>query len=422
MSLSMFLSLPMALSAQPVPSKPEQLPRAAADDEFRVTSEFPGGSGLIQAIDGDEQVVRIIPTQHRGRGWNCWWCIRVSGLKIGQTLTVDVQEGHSGRWSQPERATYSDGTTWKHSPPGRQLKNRTIYVLKPPGPTVTVAWGPPFLPADAQQLCRRLAQASPHAEEFTLCRTRGGRLVYALKVMEGKDHPDRFGVWINARQHAWESGSSWVAAGLARWLISDDPKAAALRRQAVVIVVPIMDLDSVAEGAGGKNQKPHDHNRDWGKRPHWRATAAAMKWISERDVQKQFDLYLDLHNPGWTARTPFYMVSQRARAQPQRARNLNWFLEDSRQEITGPLRFQGYVQETGPQYDPLWKSMSSNWAVTNTQAHVVGLTLETAWNTPHSTPEGYQTVGRQLGLAVQRYLQRNPRAPQTNALPQGQAE
>ena len=35
--------------------------------------------------------------------------------------------------------------------------------------------------------------------------------------------------------------------------------------------------------------------------------------------------------------------------------------------------------------------------------------LETAWNTEHSQPHGYQTVGRQLGRAIERYLRTEPR-------------
>jgi hypothetical protein len=34
----------------------------------------------------------------------------------------------------------------------------------------------------------------------------------------------------------------------------------------------------------------------------------------------------------------------------------------------------------------------------------VALTLETAWNTPQSTQENYQRLGRELGLAVERHL------------------
>ena len=39
----------------------------------------------------------------------------------------------------------------------------------------------------------------------------------------------RYGVWIQARQHAWETGGSWVSRGLIEWLVSDDPRAETLR-------------------------------------------------------------------------------------------------------------------------------------------------------------------------------------------------
>ena len=61
------------------------------------------------------------------------------------------------------------------------------------------------------------------------------------------------------------------------WLVSDDPRAETLRKAAKIYVVPIMDIDNVAIGAGGKDQKPHDHNRDWSDQPHWHSVAAAQE-------------------------------------------------------------------------------------------------------------------------------------------------
>ena len=73
-------------------------------------------------------------------------------------------------------------------------------------------------------------------------------------------------------------------------------------------------------------------------------------------------------------------------------------------EITGPLAYRGEVHESGDAYDRNWKKISKNWVSLNTRDHVVAVTLETAWNTPHSTTAGYQQVGRELGLAVERYF------------------
>jgi hypothetical protein len=45
----------------------------------------------------------------------------------------------------------------------------------------------------------------------------------------------------------------WVAQGFAEWLLSDrDADAAWLRQHGEVFIVPIMDVDNVATGNGGK--------------------------------------------------------------------------------------------------------------------------------------------------------------------------
>ncbi|MGV3756167.1 MAG: hypothetical protein ACO1QS_12365 [Verrucomicrobiota bacterium] len=44
------------------------------------------------------------------------------------------------------------------------------------------------------------------------------------------------------------------------------------------------------------------------------------------------------------------------------------------------------------------------WVTANGNPDTVAACLETSWNTPHSTTEGYRTVGKQLGQAVTSYL------------------
>jgi hypothetical protein len=62
------------------------------------------------------------------------------------------------------------------------------------------------------------------------------------------------------------------------------------------------------------------------------------------------------------------------------------------------------LKRSGASYSPKWREISKNWVTFNTAPHVVSLTLETVWNTPHGTPDGYRTVGRQLGLSIERYF------------------
>ena len=169
-------------------------------------------------------------------------------------------------------------------------------------------------------------------------------------------------------------------------------------------MVPIMDVDNVERGAGGKQQKPHDHNRDWSGQAVWPEVQAAMKQIKEQARAGRFDLFVDLHNPGANDRRPFFFIPPRDQLSAAGRLNLDSFLDAARSEIKGPLRLMDQARESGPRYDPDWQRISGNWVIRNTMPHVVGACLETSWNTPSSTPEGYRRVGEELGLAIERYL------------------
>lgn len=376
----------------------------AAKAEIKVDIDFPGGSGEVVELDQAKPYLKLNPTDHPGKGWRCWWYVRLSGLEAGKTLTLDVGEAP---WATPDRASYSTdgGRTWQHSEPGIRTGKRIRYQLTPESGEMRVAWGPPFVLADAAALVEKAA-ASPGIETFSLCRTREDHDTPALRSLPTNGVPDAPLVWLNARQHAWESGASWVAKGFAEWLTSDDPSATRLRQTAEVVLVPIMDIDNVYRGAGGKNQTPQDHNRDWTSKPHWHAVEAAQREIRAAAEKNRLAIYVDLHNPSASDRFPyFYVPPQEILSAPARE-NLSAFLELAKEEMTGPLRFTGKTIVSGQKYDPkAWNAISKNW-IAGLGTPAVAVTLETAWNTPSSHTEGYEAVGRQLGRAIIRYLER----------------
>jgi hypothetical protein len=370
--------------------------------ELRVIADFPGGSARVERIDPATRTIRVLPATHPGRGWDCWWYFKVEGLSPGETVTLDVG---GGVWATPDRAAVSaDGKSWRQTPPGeRHEKERIRYRVEAPGSEAWFAWGPPFVLADAREAVGAAVRACPDgARAFELCRSREGRSVPAARV--GPAGQAREAVWIQARQHAWESGGSWVARGFLEWLASDDARARALKARAEVVVVPIMDVDNVERGAGGKEQKPQDHNRDWSEDPHWPEVRAAQAELSRWIGEGRLALFVDLHNPGARNLEPYFYVSPRDLLAEEGRAALEVFLAAARAEITGPLRFTGHVEASGAKYDPRWERISKNWVTRRCGGLVRAVTLETAWNTPHSTAEGYRRVGRELGLAVERYL------------------
>ena len=69
-----------------------------------------------------------------------------------------------------------------------------------------------------------------------------------------------------------------------------------------------------------------------------------------------------------------------------------------------PLGFSEKIRVTGAGYHPLWRRISKNWVAENTGPNSVNLTLETIWNSPHSTQKGYLSYGAALGEAIALYL------------------
>ncbi len=369
---------------------------------LRVVSDFPGGSAQVDAIDQERRVVKIQPADQPGRGWRTWWYFRLEGVRPGETVTIEV-EGDG--FATPDQAHVSpDGKTWRQTAAGTREGKRIAYRQAVEGSSVWFSWGPPYLLADAEAAVKNAAQACPDAQAFTLCRSRDGHAVPAIRVGPEKIDPARYGLWIQARQHAWESGGSWVCQGLLDWLVSDAAEAKSLRERARITVVPIMDVDNVQRGAGGKQQTPQDHNRDWTARPYHPAVAAAMAKILEMNQAGAFDFFLDFHNPAARDLKPFYFLPPPEIRSPIGKRNEERLLALSRQHFAAPMELAEKMKTSGPAYDKDWKHISNSWIVWNTRDHVIGATLETAFNTPASTIEGYKQVGRRMGETLELYF------------------
>ncbi|MEZ0257526.1 MAG: M14-type cytosolic carboxypeptidase [Chthoniobacter sp.] len=397
----------------------------AAYADLSVATNFEGGSARVLSIDQGSRTIRFMPGGDPERGWPCWWFLRVDGAEAGTTLHFEIEGsdravpqagGNQGKplpssWATPVRAAVSqDGTVWQHSDPGEKRAGGMIWHVQATGSSVWLAWGPPFTPGDASAFISKFVAAHPFAEAFTLARSREGREAPAMRIHEGgAPDPDIFGVWVEARQHAWESGGSWVLRGFAEWLAGNDEAARWMRQHAEVFLVPIMDTDHVATGDGGKEALPQDHNRDWSDAPHWPEVAAAQKRLSSLAAGKRLDVFLDLHNPGAADLATYFYTGEDTLLSEIGLERRERFLALARENFSGPIPYDPKTRASGKNYHPLWRQISNNWVAAHGQPHTLSLCLETAWNTPASTVKGYLTTGRQLAAAVAAYLKENPR-------------
>jgi hypothetical protein len=392
-----------------------------ADMQLQVSSDFPGGSAKVLSIDPASNTVHITPAGDPKRGWPCWWYFRLDGVDTGKPLVLEVtanqgivQTGDPGKtrklpadYSLPEYAAFStDGTNWEHTARSERQGDRSIYRINASTSTLWLAWGPPFTLKDADQLIRKTCDLCPYAKSFVLAHTRGDRPVPGVRISQpGATDGPRFSVWIQARQHAWESGSSWVARGFAEWLVSNDPAAESLREKADIVIIPIMDVDSVETGQGGKEQLPHDQDEDWVGAPYFPEVAAGMKSLTALAKADRLDLFLDLHNPGYSARDMDFYLPAGPLLFPERVANDDNFLKIVQEQMTGAIKFNGRIGPDGKTYDPAVDKSVDTWTAVQCQPHAISFTMEIPWNISASTQDGYLKVGGQLGRSIDLYLQ-----------------
>ncbi|MCA8988082.1 MAG: hypothetical protein KDA78_10595 [Planctomycetaceae bacterium] len=393
--------------------------------ELHCHTDFPGGSAEVVSIDEIKQHVQIRPRVTPGRGYPCNWYLCVEGIDPDRPLLLTVQKNltpfqndrvldHS--WSQPDRASLSyDNAVWQQTELGIKEGDRITYRVESKSSTIWIAWGPPFHTSHLEALLSEACKILPEAERFELAVTREGRSVQGIRFgCESTPNEPAYGVWVQARQHAWEWGSSWVGQGFLLWAISDDPVAQELRRTSTIHFIPIMDVDSAVQSLGGKDSIPRDHNRDWDNKPYYPEVAAAQQKILKLDQAGQLDLFIDLHNPGPGDKKPFYFGPKMDSLDELQQRNYLFWVKVSSQFIDScesDYRFTSYIKN-----EEELNRVSSNWVRNHTQSHLVSTTLETAWNRPEGNQQGYQKVGRELGISIARYLQTNPRLKSNTSL------
>ncbi|GAA4432064.1 hypothetical protein GCM10023091_03620 [Ravibacter arvi] len=84
----------------------------------------------------------------------------------------------------------------------------------------------------------------------------GGRRVHGFRLYPPAAEKERYGIWLQVRAHAFETGTSRVLNEFLLWLFSGDNDATALTKNTKITVLPLIDADAVEEGRMGNNTHP----------------------------------------------------------------------------------------------------------------------------------------------------------------------
>jgi len=244
--------------------------------EITFNLNFEGASlGRIERLGETTFRCHVLGQQdQRGRNRQATWYYfrmdHVAGKDVTLTLTDFVGEYHDKPGVCPMGPDIvpvfsNDGATWQHFPAIEwdPQKLETTLKFRPPRDTIWIAHVPPYTPRDWQRLLADLRDR-PTAVVETIGKTVQGRNI-AMVTVTNPDIPDtgKKTVWLQARQHAWEAGTSYVMEGALRFIISDDPVARALRDKVVFKFTPMVDVDGCANGQVRSNANGYDVNQHW---------------------------------------------------------------------------------------------------------------------------------------------------------------
>lgn len=295
-----------------------RLPAMAQTPPITINTGFEGASlGKVERL-GETAFRLHVQGQYDERGHNrqaTWYYFRMDGVRgreLVLTLTDLVGEYNDRPGAVAMNADTvpvfsADGRRWQHFPAMEWDDSRKEATLRfrPESDSVRIAHIPPYTPRD---LVRLLAEVdrSPHARVEVIGKTVQGRDLHLVTVTDaGGDESARKIVWLQARQHAWEAGTSQVMEGALRFVTSDDERAAELRRRVVFKFVPMGDPDGCVNGKVRFNANGYDVNRHWDEvdlRRKEHLEKMPEIWYVKKALHAQvtggrpIDLLVNLHN------------------------------------------------------------------------------------------------------------------------------
>lgn len=272
--------------------------------------------GKIEKL-GETEFRLHVRGQQDARGRNrqaTWFMVRmddVGGRELTLRLTAFKGEYNDRPAASPAGAWYrpvfsEDGEHWQHftaaewSEPNDEL----TLTVRPKGDRVWIAHIPPYPHSRLLRLIGELS-ALPHVRVEVIGRSVLGRELHLLTVTNfSRPDAGKKVVWLQARQHAWEAGTSFVSEGALRFITSDDPAAVAWRDTTIFKFTPMVNPDSVALGEVRFNANGFDPNRQWDEvdlgEKRWLERNPEIWYVKQailaQHARHPIDLLLNLHN------------------------------------------------------------------------------------------------------------------------------
>ena len=191
-----------------------------------------------------------------------------------------------------------NGREWAPAPTEALPGDRVRLKVTMPGPELYIARVEPYRLSDLDRLLGAI-RGNPLVQIEAIGSTAAGRELEIVRV--GRAQAPRR-IFLRARAHPWEAGSSWVAQGLIERLLDGSPASKAFLERHAVYVLPMANKDGVARGGTRFNIRGKDLNRNWDAPADASLSpenAALERWLEQMIASgERPHLAIELHNDG----------------------------------------------------------------------------------------------------------------------------
>jgi len=153
--------------------------------------------------------------------------------------------------------TSPDDLAWSHVPVEWMEGERMKVKIHMDSDSLYLARVEPYRLSKLQNLIESI-QEEENVKITPIGKTVEGRVLNIIQI--GDDHAPN-SLFIRARAHPWEAGGNWVVEGIIRALLSESDQANGYISRHTVYILPMANMDGVANGVSRFNMNGMDLNR-----------------------------------------------------------------------------------------------------------------------------------------------------------------
>ncbi|MEE9553989.1 MAG: M14-type cytosolic carboxypeptidase [candidate division Zixibacteria bacterium] len=264
-------------------------------DDFIADFES-GNITNVQQVGVDSFTVQIRLDDNHGDTYG-WYYFAIANNQ-GRTATIFLTNPDGWQNANCAPVVSADNVNWGRAPNVWSQSGWLCFRQHLPNDTVWFAQGFPYTVSEIYSYLDEL-ETSPYTNSLTLGHSVHDRPVDMITITDDAVPIARKKTaWLISRQHPMESGPTFMLTGLMDRVLEDDSFADYFRRDINLKIVPIVNVDGVAEGYSRHNVNGINLNRDWrldmeNEQPSVQAVHVAidgyLSWGNS------IDLFMDLH-------------------------------------------------------------------------------------------------------------------------------